>query len=177
MLIPENDHGWIHRNYVCLLVKETSWALSHHHIFCSFLNFPPDCYHRNGDKRSRVCYKVYGVDKLTNNWNLYKKESTHPKSTLYVPRFKNMVAQILWWLVIIFVSESFVTRSFELRNIQYSSKSRSVSVLDEEGLIVVWQCWASARPAFQSNVAVYGDGRWSRITTCLFWIVYFHNGQ
>ena len=68
--MPENDHGWVHQNYVCLLIKETDWVVSLHNIFTRFRNFPPDFYQRNGDSRSYACYKVYDVDKLTDNWNL-----------------------------------------------------------------------------------------------------------
>ena len=32
-----------------------------------------------------TCYKVYDVDKFSDNWNLYKAEFTHPKSILYLP--------------------------------------------------------------------------------------------
>ena len=87
-----------------------------------------------------------------------------------------MFAHILWWLAIIFMSKIFVYPVFQLRNIQYSSKSRIIAVLHEEGLIVEWWCSVSARPTFQSSVAVYNHTRWSRITTGLFWIVYFNNG-
>ena len=52
-----------------------------------------------------ACYKVYGVDKLSNNLNLYKKKSTCPKLTLYPPTVENMVAHILWWLAIILMSK------------------------------------------------------------------------
>ena len=52
-----------------------------------------------------ACYKVYGEDKLSNNLNLYKKKSTCPKLTLYLPTVENMVAHILWWLAIILMSK------------------------------------------------------------------------
>ena len=48
-------------------------------------NFSPDFQQRNGDTGSCAGYKVYGVDKLSNNSNLYKKKSTRPKLTLYLP--------------------------------------------------------------------------------------------
>ena len=70
----END--WVHQNYVCF----------------------PDFYQRNGDNRSCACYKVYGVDKLTDNWNLYKKESICLTLILYLPSVENIVPYILWWL-------------------------------------------------------------------------------
>ena len=35
---------------------------------------------RNGDTRTCACYKVFGVNKLNNSWNLYKKNFTRPKS-------------------------------------------------------------------------------------------------
>ena len=50
---------------------------------------------------------VCGVDKLINNWSLYK-ESTRPKLTLYLQRVANMVAYILRWQAIIFISKVFV---------------------------------------------------------------------
>ena len=31
-----NDNDWVHRNYVCLLVKETDWIVSLHSIFFRF---------------------------------------------------------------------------------------------------------------------------------------------
>ena len=40
--------------------------------------FPPDFHQRNGDTRSCACYKVNGVDKLSDNSNLYQKKSTRP---------------------------------------------------------------------------------------------------
>ena len=95
LLTPENDHDWLVQNYVCLPVKETDWVVSFHNIFCCFLNFPPDFYQHNEDSRSCARYKVYGVDKLTVNWNLYKKELTRPKSTLYLPSVENMVSYVL----------------------------------------------------------------------------------
>ena len=58
---------------------------------CHFFNFPPDFHQRNGDTRWCACYKVYGVDKLSNNSNLFKKISTRPKLTLYLPTVENMV--------------------------------------------------------------------------------------
>ena len=41
--------------------------------------------HPNGDSRSWACYKAYGVDKLTDNSNLYNKKSARPKLNLYLP--------------------------------------------------------------------------------------------
>ena len=175
--MPANDDEWVHRNYVCLLVKETDWALSLHNIFCRFLNFPPDFYQRNRNNTSCAYYKVYGVDKLSNNWDLYKAESTHPESTLCLLSVENMVAFILWWLAITFKWKVFVEHVFRLRDIQYSSKYRSIGVIDEEGLKLVWRCSASARPTFQSRVTVYNHARCSRITTCFLWTVYIHNRQ
>ena len=106
--MPKNYHDWVHWNYVCWIVKETVRVISLHNIFCRFLNFPTDFYLHNWDSKSRACYKVYWVDKLTDNWNLYKKESTRPELTLYLPSAENMVAYILWWLAIIFISKILV---------------------------------------------------------------------
>ena len=164
---------------VCLLNKPIE--LNHSTTyFAAFINFPPDFHQRNGDTRSCACYKVYGIDgidKLSNNSNLYKKKSTCPKLTLYLPTVENMVAQVLWRLAIIFTSKIFVYHTFQFPNIQYSRKRRSISVLCKEGLIVAWWCSASSRPTFQCSVAVYNYARWSRITTGFFWIVYHNNGQ
>ena len=93
--MTENNNNWVYQNYVCLLVKLTDWVVSLHNIFGHFLNFPPDFHQRNGNTRSCACYKVCGVEKLSNNSNLYKKKSTHPELTLYLPTVENMVAQIL----------------------------------------------------------------------------------
>ena len=93
--MPENDHKWVHWSSVFLLVEEADWALSHTNKFCRFLNFPPDYYQRNRNNTSCARYKVYGVDRLSDNWNLYKAESTHPKSTLYLASVENMVALII----------------------------------------------------------------------------------
>ena len=122
----------------------------------------------------RVHVTNSGEDKLDNNWNWYKKTSTCPKLTLYLA--ENMVAHILWWLARIFMSEILIQLVFQLRTIQYLSKSRIAGVLGEEGLIVAWWCSASARPIFQFSVAVDNHARWSRIATGFFWIVYFNNG-
>ena len=35
--MSENEHGWVHQNYVCLLVKETDRFVSLHNIFAVFL--------------------------------------------------------------------------------------------------------------------------------------------
>ena len=111
--MPENDHDWVHQNYVCLLVKKNDWVISLLNIFCRFLNFPPDVYQRNWDSKLCAYYKVYCVDKLTDNWNLYMKDSTRAELTLYLPSVENMVAYILWWLAIIFMSKFFcLTRFF-----------------------------------------------------------------
>ena len=83
-----------YQNYACLLVKKNDWVESHNNIFCRFRNFPPDPYQRNVDNRSCACCKVYSVDNLTENINLWKKESTRPKLTLYLPSVENMVACI-----------------------------------------------------------------------------------
>ena len=115
MLIPENDHDWVHQNYVCYLAKEADSVISLYNIFCRFRNFPPDFYQRNWDRRSCACYKVYWEDKLSDNWNLYEKESTRSKLTLYIPSVENMVAYILWWVAIIFMSKLFV----KLKQISY----------------------------------------------------------
>ena len=64
---------------------------------------------------------------------------------------------------------------FQLRDIQYSSKCRSIGVLGEEGLKLVWWCRASARPTFQSSVALYNHAHWPRIITCSSGMVYFRN--
>ena len=106
------------------------------------------------------------MDLWWQSWN--GNWSAHPTWTLYLPKIKHMTAQTL--------SQIFVPHVFELRNIQYSSKIRNIGLLGEEGLIVVWRCWASARPAFQSSVAVCNHARWSHITS-FFWIVCFRNGQ
>ena len=122
------------------------------------------------------CCNLDLVLEASNNSNLYKKKSTRSKLTLYPPIVENMMAHILWWLAIIFMLTFSVKPIFQLLNIQYSSKSRSISVLGEEGLIWAWWYSASARPTFQSSVAVYNHAHWSRITTGFFWIVYFDNG-
>ena len=163
--------------YVCLLNKSIELYHFTTYFAIFFFNFPQDFHQSNGGTRSCAGYKVYGIDKLSNNSNLYKKKPTRPKLTLYLPTVKNMVAQVLWWLAIIFMSKIFVWPVFQLPNIQYSSKSRRIGVLGKEGLIVAWWCSASARPTFQSSVAVYNYARWSRITTGFFWIVYYNNGQ
>ena len=106
------------------------------------------------------------------------RKSTRPKLILYLPSVENMFACILWWMGIKFMSKVFLTRflfQFQLRYIQFSNKYRSIGVLVGEGLKLVWWCFASARPTFQSTIAVYNFVRWSRITTYFFWIVYFHN--
>ena len=175
--MPENDNNWVHRNYVCLLVKQTDWMASLHNIFCHFFHFPPDFHQRNGDTGSCACYNVYGADNLSIISNLCKKKSTRPKLALYLPMVENMAANIFWRLAMIFVSKTFVGSVFQLRNIQHSSKSRNIGALGEEGMIVAWWCSAPARPTFQSSVAVYNQACWSRITTGFFWIVYFYNGQ
>ena len=41
---------------------------------------------------------VCGADKLNDNWNVYKKDSTRPKLTLYLTNVENVVAYIFWWL-------------------------------------------------------------------------------
>ena len=33
----ENNNAWVHRDYVCLLVKEADWVVSVHNIFCRFV--------------------------------------------------------------------------------------------------------------------------------------------
>ena len=76
--------------------------------FAIFLYFPPDFQQRNGDTRSCARYNVYGVDNFSNNFNSYKKDSTCPKLTLYLPTVENMVEHILWWLAKIFMSKIFV---------------------------------------------------------------------
>ena len=37
LLIPENDYYWVHRDYVCLVVKDTDWVVSRHSKSCGFL--------------------------------------------------------------------------------------------------------------------------------------------
>ena len=81
LLMAENDNRWVQRNYVCLLGEYTDWVESLHNIFCHFINFPPDFHQRNGDIRSCVCCKVYGVDKMCYNSDFYKKKSPRLKST------------------------------------------------------------------------------------------------
>ena len=172
LLLPENDHDWVHQNYVCLIVEETDWAVSLHNIFCRFLNIPPDFHQRNGDSRSSACYNVYGVDELTDIWNFHKKESTRPELTIYL--------QIFWKYGCIYFCDDwqwyscrkFLLNSFfQLRDIQYSSKYRGTGVLGEEGLKLVWWYCASTRPTFESSVAVYNHTCLSRITTCFIWII------
>ena len=63
--------------------------------FAIFFNFPPDFHQRNGHTRSCTCYKVCGVDKLSNNSNLYQEKSIRPKLTLYLATIENMFAHIL----------------------------------------------------------------------------------
>ena len=99
---------WVHQDHVCLLIKETDLIVSLH-------NFPLDFYQRHRDSRSCTCYKVCGVEKLTDNWNLYKKESTCPKLDLYLRNVDNMVAYILWWLLM-----SIVFFKWESSDIQVS---------------------------------------------------------
>ena len=66
---------------------------------------------------------MYDVGKLTDNWNSYKKESTRPKLTLYLPSVENMVAYIFMMTGNNIHGESFcLTRFFLLKDIQYSSK-------------------------------------------------------
>ena len=77
------------------------------------VNFPQDIYQRNGDSRSCALYKVYGVDKLTDNWNSSKKESTRPKLTLYLQSVENMVTYIFWWLAIIVMSKVLFNTFFD----------------------------------------------------------------
>ena len=67
----------------------------------------------------------------------------------------------------IHVEKKIVWPVFHLRNLQYLSKSRSIGVLGEEGLVVARWCSASARLTFQSSLAVYNHARWSRTTTGL----------
>ena len=153
--------------YFCLLNKPVELYHSTTY-FAIFLYFPQDFQQRNGDTRSCACYKVYGVGNFSNNSNSYDKESTCPKLTLYLPPVQNMVAHILCWLAIIFMSKVFVSPVFQLLSIQYSSKSHRIGVLGEEGLVVAWWCSVSARPTFQSSVGVYNHARWSRITTGFF---------
>ena len=119
---------------------------------------------------------MYDVGKLPDNWNSYKKESTRPKLTLYLPSVENMVAYIFMMTGNNIHGESFcLTRFFywKISNIQ----ANSIGGVGVEGLKLVWWCCASARPSFQSSIAVYNHVRWSCITTCFFWIVYFHYGQ
>ena len=111
------------------------------------------------------------------SWNIIEKSLKFFKSCLWEPWVENMVTQFLWWLAIILISKIFVYPDFQLPNIQYLSKSHSIRVLSEEGLIVAWWGSLSAVPTFQSSVAVYNHPRWSRITTGFFWIVWFNNGQ
>ena len=153
--------------YACLLNK----PIELYHSTTYFATFYISLQIFNNVMETPDRNKVYGVDNFSNNSNSYK-ESTCPQLTLYLPTVDNMVAHILWWLAIIFMA-----KIFQLRNIHYSSKSHRIGVLGEEGLIVAWWCSASARPTFQSSVAVYNHARWSRITTGFFWIAYSNNGQ
>ena len=168
MLITENDHDSVHQNYMCLLVILINWVVPLHKICCRFLNFPPYFYQRNRDSRSCACYKVYGVDKLTDNWNLYMKESTRSKSTLYLPSVENMIAYILWWLPIIFMSKVFVQYFFfQLRGIQCSSKYRSIGVLGEEGRKLIWMCCASQSQHFDPAlllITTLAGGAWQHVS-------------
>ena len=99
--------------YVCLLSKSVELYHSATY-FAVFLISLQILYQRNGDSKSCACYKLYGVDKLNDNWNSYEKESTRPKSTRYLPSVENMVAYILTWLAIIFMSKVFVKHVFSV---------------------------------------------------------------
>ena len=71
--------GFTGNMYVCLLKKPIEFYRSTTY-FAIFLISLSDFHQRNGEN---TCCKICGVDKLTNNWNLYKK-STRPKLTLYI---------------------------------------------------------------------------------------------
>ena len=96
--------GFTGTMYACLLNKpiELHHSTTYFAIFCiSFQIFN----NGNGDTRSCACYKVYGEDNFSNNSNSYNKESTCPKLTLHLPTVENMVAHILWWLAVIFMTK------------------------------------------------------------------------
>ena len=95
--------GFTRTMYVCLFNKPIELYHSRKH-YASFLN-SLQFYQHNKDSRSRA---FYGVEKLPDNWNVYKKDSSRPKLTICLPRVENMVAYILWWLAIIFMSKVFV---------------------------------------------------------------------
>ena len=58
--------GFTGTMYVCLLDKLIGLYHSTTYFAILFI-FPPDFHQLNGDTRSRACYKVYGIDKLSNN--------------------------------------------------------------------------------------------------------------
>ena len=129
--------GFTRTLYVCLLKKPIELYHSTKH-FAVFLNFTRDFTNvMETANRVQICV----VEKLTDNSNLYQKESTCPKLTLYLPGIENMVAYILWWLALIFMSKVLFNTCLQLRDIQYSRKYPSFGVLGEEGLQLVWWCW------------------------------------
>ena len=142
LLMPENDNNWVGLGHVCLPFKGTDWVVSLDNIFCHFFSFPSNFYQRNGYTWSCACYKVYGVDKLSNTWNLYKK-SIRIHLTLYLTRFSIAKHPI------------FKQKSWHLRTL--------------------WIRPDSGMMGF--SIDVYNHARWSGITKCFLWIVYFNNGQ
>ena len=92
----ENYRDWVHQNNVCLLVKETAWVVSLHNLFAIFVTSLQSFANvMETAGRVQITNSFYGVNKLTDNWNLFKKESTRPKLTLYLPSVENMVAYML----------------------------------------------------------------------------------
>ena len=108
----------MHKMYVCLLNKpiELYHSTTYFDISLIFLQIltdiseSPDCVH----------FTKSMVDNLSNNSNLYKKRSTCPKLTLYLPTVKNMMAHILWLLAMIFKLKFLINLSFncEISSIQ-----------------------------------------------------------
>ena len=93
---------------VCLLSKPIDLYRSTKYFAIVFISLQIFTSVIETPDRVRVTNKVYGVDNWSNNSNLYKKKSTRPKLTRYLPTVENMVAHILWWLAIIFMSNIFV---------------------------------------------------------------------
>ena len=92
--------------YVCLLNKPIK--LYDSTTYLAFFSISLQIFTYVMETPNRVHVTVYGVDKLSNNSNVYKKKSTRPKLTLYLPTVENIVAKVLWWLAIIFMSKIFV---------------------------------------------------------------------
>ena len=93
---------------VCLLSKPIELYRSTKYFAIVFISLQIFTSVIETPDRVRVTNKVYGVDNLSNNSNVYKKKLTRPKLTHYLPTVENMVAHILWWLAMIFISNIFV---------------------------------------------------------------------